>query len=140
MKSGPSQKIDQIRTTMTVNELLRHVDLKVAGRGSGLGRQVTNGYCGDLLSDVMAHAPRGCIWLTVQGHQNIVAVAVLRAIAAIIICGSRPPEEETLKKADAQGIPILLWPGSTYSLAGRLYAMGVGRTEFEENLEFKGRP
>ena len=113
--------------TRTVNDLLHHLDLKVAAGNTGLRRQVTDGYCGDLLSDVMAHAPRGCIWLTIQGHQNIVAVAVLRQVAAIIIAGSCPPEEETLQKADAEGIPIVLCPESTYQLAGRLYALGVGQ-------------
>ena len=97
----------------------------VAGT-QGIEGRVTDAYCGDLLSDVMANAPEGCVWLTVQGHQNILAVAVLREMAAIIITGNRPPEKETLQKADAHGIPILLWPESAYPLAGRLYAMGVG--------------
>ena len=111
---------------MTVNDMVRHLNLKVAAGNQGLERRVTDGYCGDLLSDVMAKAPAGCVWLTIQGHQNIVAIAVLREIAAIIITGGQPPEEETLQKADAQGIPILLCPELTYPLAGRLYAMGVG--------------
>ena len=111
---------------MTVNDLVQRLKLKVAAGSKGLERPVNDGYCGDLLSDVMANAPEGCVWLTIQGHQNIVAVAVLRKMAAIIIAGSRPPEEETLQKADEEGIAILLWPGSAYPLAGRLYAMGVG--------------
>lgn len=111
---------------MNVNDLVRHLNLKVAAGDKGLARRVTSGYCGDLLSDVMARAPEGCVWLTIQGHQNIVAVAVVREMAAIIITGRRPPEEETLQKADEEGIPILLWPESAYPLAGRLYAMGVG--------------
>ena len=74
----------------------------------------------------MADAPRGCVWLTVQGHQNIIAVAVLREMAAIILTGERLPDEETVLRADQEGIPVLLWPGDAYELAGRLYSMGVG--------------
>ena len=116
---------DKERKKMTANDLVRHLKLKVAAGSSGLEHRVTDGYCGDLLSDVMTNAPEGCVWLTVQGHQNIVAVAVLREMAAIIITGSRPPEEQTLLKADTEGIPILLSPESVYPLAGRLYAMGI---------------
>ena len=74
----------------------------------------------------MGNAPVGCIWLTVQGHQNIVAVAVLREMAAIIISGGQRPDAETIHKADQEGIPILLWPDSSYRLAGRMYSVGVG--------------
>ena len=65
------------------------VQLEAAAGRNGLEREVNAGYCGDLLSDVMANAPVGCIWLTVQGHQNIVAVAVLREMAAVILTGDR---------------------------------------------------
>jgi predicted transcriptional regulator len=74
----------------------------------------------------MGHAPEGCVWLTIQGHQNIVAVAVLRDMAAIIVTGGQAPDDETLKKANEEGIPILMWPGSSYKLAGQLYSAGIG--------------
>jgi predicted transcriptional regulator len=74
----------------------------------------------------MANAPAGCVWLTVQGHQNIVAVAVLREIAAVILTGDRAPDPDTLKRADQENIPILRWRRSAYELAGEMYALGVG--------------
>ncbi|MDZ7833662.1 MAG: DRTGG domain-containing protein [Desulfobacterales bacterium] len=88
-------------------------------------RRVKGGYCGDLLSEIMANAPEGCVWLTIQVHQNIVAVAVLREMAAIILVGGNSPDEETKAKADAEGIPVLLTSLDAFSLAGRLYAAGV---------------
>ena len=69
--------------------------------------------------------------MTVQGHQNIVAVAVLREMAAIIITGGQKPDEETIQKADQEGIPILLWPKSSYQLAGRIFGAGVGNQTSE---------
>jgi predicted transcriptional regulator len=111
---------------MIVKELAEHYGLKVAAGAEGLDREVSRGYCGDLLSDAMANAPIGCVWLTVQGHQNIIAVAVLREMAAIVLTGGRLPDEDTVLKANQEGIPILLWPDSAYELAGRLYSMGVG--------------
>jgi predicted transcriptional regulator len=100
----------------------------VAAGEKGLDREINGGYCGDLLSEIMANAPEGCVWLTIQGHQNIVAVSVLREMAAIIITGGHSPDEETLQKANQEGVPILLWPDSAYQLAGRLYSIGVGKS------------
>ncbi len=69
--------------------------------------------------------------MTVQGHQNIVAVAVLREMAAIIITGGQTPDDETSQKAAQEGIPILLWANSSYSLAGRLFSAGIGNPATE---------
>jgi predicted transcriptional regulator len=110
---------------MLVKELINTLGLQVAAGKSGLERTVMAGYCGDLLSDVMGNAPIGCVWLTVQGHQNIVAVAVLREMAAIVITGGKSLDDETRSKADQEGIPLLMWPDSSFVLAGRLHALGV---------------
>jgi predicted transcriptional regulator len=124
-----SSKRKKANDSMTVKDLVERLDLKVVAGQKGLNRQVEDGYCGDLLSEVMANAPEGCVWLTIQGHQNIVAVAVLRDMAAIMVSGGQTPDDETLQKANEEKIPILLWPDSVYQLAGRLYAMGVGKSE-----------
>lgn len=116
---------------MLVKDLVEKFDLSVAAGKNGLDREVMDGYCGDLLSEIMGHAPAGCAWMTVQGHQNIVAVAVLREMAAIIITGGQKPHEETIQKADQEGIPILLWPDSSFSLAGRIFSAGVGNLATE---------
>jgi len=109
-----------------VKDLVDEFDLELTAGESGLDRKVTDGYCGDLLSEIMSNAPRGCAWMTVQGHQNIVAVAVQREMAAIIITGGQTPDVETIKKADQKGIPILLWPNSSFRLAGHLFSLGIG--------------
>ncbi len=111
---------------MTVNDLADRFSLKVVAGEKGLDRRVADGYCGDLLSEIMGNAPEGCVWLTIQGHQNIVAVAVLRNMAAIIVTGGQTPDDETLQKANQEEIPILSGSDSAYQLAGRLYAAGIG--------------
>jgi predicted transcriptional regulator len=116
---------------MRVNDLVEKFDLSIAAGKNGLDREVEDGYCGDLLSEIMGNAPAGCVWMTIQGHQNIVAVAVLREMAAIIVTGGQEPDEETIQKADQEGIPILLWPNSSYHLAGRIFEAGVGNPATE---------
>ena len=113
---------------MNVKELSEKFNLHVVAGQNHLDRQIQGGYCGDLLSDVMANAPNGCIWLTVQTHQNIVAVAVLHEMAAIILTGGQEPDQETIEKAEEEGIPILMWPHTAFELAGRVYAAGITNT------------
>ncbi|MGD8990845.1 MAG: DRTGG domain-containing protein [Desulfobacterales bacterium] len=114
---------------MLVQDLVEKFELTVAGGENGLGREVTEGYCGDLLSEVMGNAPAGCAWMTVQGHQNIIAVAILRKMAAIVITGGQKPDAETIEKANQEGIPVLQWPGSSFRLAGQLFSAGIGNPE-----------
>jgi serine kinase of HPr protein (carbohydrate metabolism regulator) len=110
---------------VNVRELAQRFNLHVAAGQKELDRRIQGGYCGDLLSDVMANAPDGCIWLTVQTHQNIVSVAVLHEMAAIVLTCGHAPDPETIAKAEEEGVPILMWPQSAYDLAGQLYPAGV---------------
>ena len=99
---------------MKVKEIQNLFNLEVVSGEKGLNRDITDGYCGDLLSDVMANSVKGAVWLTVQVHQNIVAVAVLKELAAIILVNGRQPDEETKTKSEDEQIPILVTPLSAY--------------------------
>ena len=110
---------------MNVKEFAERFNLHVAAGQKGLQKQIQGGYCGDLLSDVMANAPTGCIWLTVQTHQNIVNVAVLHEMAAVVFTGGRTPDQETIDRADQENIPLLICSDSAYNLAGQAYAAGL---------------
>ncbi len=114
---------------MKVAELCETLGWKALAGARGLDREIRGGYCGDLLSDVMAKAPPGCLWLTVQGHLNIVAVALLREMAGIVITSGREPDPDTVRRAEEEGIPLFTSPASAFTLAGRLWEMGVGRTD-----------
>lgn len=101
---------------MNVKELAEKYGLTVVAGASGLDRTVNGGYSGDLLSEVMGNAGLGCVWFTVQAHQNIVAVAVLREMAAIVVTGGASPSSETIEKADMENIPVLTYSGSSFEL------------------------
>ncbi len=110
---------------MTLADLAERLDLKIYTTGTKLGREVGGGYSGDLLSDVMAHGRKDDLWLTIQVHPNIVAVAVLKELAAIVLANGRVPAAETLEKAEQEGVPILGTAAPAYELAGRLFGLGV---------------
>jgi len=73
----------------------------------------------------MANAKAGDVWVTLQVHQNIVAVAALKELAAVILIGGRQPERQTLAKAEEENIPLLLSELPAFEVAGRLYQMGI---------------
>jgi len=87
----------------------------------GLEREVSGGYVGDLLSDVMANSVEGNIWITLQTHVNIVAVAVFKNLSAIVIVNGRMPDSDTMDRAVSENIPILLTGRSAFETAGKLY-------------------
>ncbi len=112
---------------MKVLEIQELLDLELAAGKNGLDRNVTGGYCGDLLSDVIANSMEGSVWIGVQRHKNIVAVAVLKELSAIILVNGQNPDEDTRIKADEEDLPILVSQLSAYELAGRLFEAGIGK-------------
>jgi predicted transcriptional regulator len=79
----------------------------------------------DLLSHVMARGREHQVWITIQTHANIMAVAALAKLSAVIIAGGFQPEEETIMRAEDENIALLLSGESAYTLAGQLYEMGI---------------
>ncbi len=87
--------------------------------------EITGGYVGDLLSIVMRSAKQGNIWMTVQSHVNIIAVATLTGVRAIVLCEGLDYPADTIEKAKEEGISLFLSKETSYKVAGRLYELGV---------------
>ncbi len=108
---------------MNIRDVMETLSLEVKTTTGNLERAITGCYISDLLSDVMANAREGEIWITLQTHPNIVAVAALKNLSGIIITNKRAPEEETVKKAAAEGVVIAVSPLSTFEAGGMLYKL-----------------
>ncbi len=108
---------------MKLNDFVEELSLEVKTCKDGLQNDITGAYVSDLLSDVMANSKQGNIWITLQTHLNIVAVAGLKSLAGIIIVGSRQLQEETLQKAEAEKITIMTTPLPAFEVAGRMYQL-----------------
>ena len=85
----------------------------------------TGGYSSDLLSCVMGGARKGYLWTTLQAHLNIVAVAALNEVAAIIITENAQPDAASIAKANQQGVILLSTTQSTYEINGKLWQLGI---------------
>lgn len=110
---------------MKLTELVQKLNLGVRSAKGSLERRITGGYASDLLSDVLAHSKEGDLWITLQIHQNIVAVASMKDLAGIVLVNGREPEQETIEKAETENIVIMVSELPTFELAGRLYGLGV---------------
>ncbi|GLI50517.1 hypothetical protein TSYNTROOL_06030 [Tepidanaerobacter syntrophicus] len=109
----------------TMQDLLA---LKLVTKITNLDRKVKGGYASDLLSWVMAHAKEDEVWITIQSHQNIVAVASLLNLAAIIVAENVTVGEDTIKKAEAENIAIYSSEKSIFELCGILYNLLLSET------------
>ncbi|MEW6547512.1 MAG: DRTGG domain-containing protein [Bacillota bacterium] len=108
---------------MNLKTVVEKLGLEVLTGSAHLDRDVTGGYVSDLLSDVMANAVSGQVWMTIQTHQNVVAVASLANLAGVIITSGKKPDAETLQRADTEGVVIMRSPYPTFRVAGELWRL-----------------
>lgn len=106
---------------MDINSIIDFLNLKIFS--SGKEKLVENGYTSDLLSVVLAKAPKKSLWITVQKHLNIVAVATIRELTGIIICNNLIPDEEVIKKASEEGLWLLGTDLDSFTISGKLYKL-----------------
>lgn len=94
---------------MKVKEMIEKLDLKLLTKDvseDALYAEVEGGYASDLLSNAMGQGQPGMVWVTMQGHQNVAAVASLIGFAAVIVAGDGPVAEDTLHKANLNDVVV----------------------------------
>ena len=104
---------------MKINNLVENLNLKILVEGD-MDREITGGYCGDLLSWVMGRAKSGDCWFTVMGNINAVAVSVLADCACIVLCENSTLDDDAKMRAEMQGVSILSSEENAYTLANKL--------------------
>ena len=108
--------------------------MKVAELNAKLGLKALNAihdkemngvFISDMVSDVMAGAKPGALWVTTQTHKNVVAAANLVDISAVVVTRGKAVAQETLEMADRAEISILSTDLETYELVGELHKLGI---------------
>ncbi len=111
---------------MNLKEVIDALNLKVLTEEKNFANVVpSGGYCADLLSCVMSGAPHQGIWVTLQAHNNIVAVGALLDLSAIIITEDAQPEADTIQKANEEGITLLSTNLKSFEVCGKLWQLGL---------------
>ncbi len=111
---------------MTLKQIIQALELDILTAPKEVAEITpTCGYVSDMLSCVMTGAKTQSLWVTLQAHNNIVAVASLLDIAAVIITEGAKPDEKTLQKAKEEGIILLSTPHNSFYVVGKLWEMGI---------------
>jgi len=108
---------------MKVREIAEKLNLRVLSGANGLDREVTGGYTSDLLSDVMGNCDTGKVWITLQTHKNVMAIASLKDLSAVVLVKGLNPEPEMAAQSDEEAIPVLGTPAQAFELSGKLYEL-----------------
>ncbi|MDK2896386.1 MAG: hypothetical protein PWP04_506 [Candidatus Atribacteria bacterium] len=113
---------------LKVNEIIAPLQAEVLAAGE-MEAELTGGYCGDLLSDVMGNAHDGSVWITIQSHPNVIAVATLVGIPCVVITNWAEVENDTLERARAEKITVIRTHFTSYQAVSVLSGLGIPGTK-----------
>ena len=102
---------------MTVQEMAARCGLAIVNEEDD--RAYTRVFCCDLLSMAMAHAPEDGVWVTVMGNRNVVAVATLADVAAVVLAEGVEFDEDALAAARGK-VTLLRSPEPVYETAVKI--------------------
>lgn len=106
---------------MKVSYLITQLNLRVFEPGRNMDRTVAGGFASDLLSAVMGHAKKDQVWITLQNHINVIAVASLKEVAAIILVHGLVPADDMLDRAREEGITLLGTESDTFNISANVF-------------------
>ncbi|MDO4548727.1 MAG: AraC family transcriptional regulator [Clostridia bacterium] len=110
---------------MTISQIAELTGAMVKTTSVDLNREIDCGYSCDLLSWVMAHGARNMAWVTVQTHMNVIAVATLMDMSAVIAPEGINFPDDVIAKADEEGIALLQSSRTAYELCGLMFKAGI---------------
>ena len=104
----------------TLQDIIDQLELRVLTEKREFDQVTPNsGYASDLLSCVMAGAQKKSIWVTLQAHANIVAVAALLDLSAVIITEGAMPDAASIAKANEEDISLFSTSKPTFYVVGK---------------------
>jgi len=109
----------------SLKEIIEKLGLEAVSSVRLTNRPVAGGYAADLLSCAMKSAKKDYLWVTLQSHLNVVAVASLLSLAGVIVTEGNRPDPETIARAEVEKIPLIVTPKTTFTVVGELTLLGV---------------
>ena len=108
---------------MKLKEIINHLKLQNLTPKLNTDIRIIGCYVSDIMSDTLANASEGDLWITQQSHQTIIALASLKRIPAILLVNGKRPIPEMVKKAEEERIVFLATSMPCFEVAGRLYQL-----------------
>lgn len=107
---------------MKLSELITKLNGETLCAGDG-EREITGVIVGDLLSHIIGEADEGMVWVTIQIHLNVSAVAVLKELPILVLASNRKPSEELLAKCAEEKIALVVLRKSAYEVCVLLHSI-----------------
>jgi hypothetical protein len=107
---------------MKVSEMAAKADLKTFNACGD--KEIRGVYISDMVSDIIGIG-EGNLLVTLQTHKNVIAAANLVDVAAIVFSRGKTPAEDVVALATKAGIGLLGFDGDTWTLAKKLYELGI---------------
>lgn len=108
---------------MKVLDIIDSLGLELISGKSGVSKEITGAYVSDLLSDVMGNSKEGQVWITLQTHKNVMAIASLKDLAAVILVKGFMPDEDMAIQSNQEGVPVLRTTENTFDIVGKLHEL-----------------
>ncbi|HNW59454.1 MAG TPA: serine kinase [bacterium] len=110
---------------MILKTVLDLIPLNLLSAAHPVDRPVVSACISDMLSDVMAKAPRNSLWITNQTHENVIAIAFFKELTAVIFTNGAVPSMDTIEKANKKQIALYSCDQNAFDIAGQLYTLGL---------------
>ena len=110
---------------MKIAEICKALELDVLHPGD-VEREIEGVIVGDLLSNIMGDACENWLWVTIQVHMNVAAVAVLKEMPMVILSSNRFPQDDMAEKCREENIALTTTKMSSYEVCCRLCSLEIG--------------
>ena len=107
---------------MKVSEVAKNASLKAFNDCPD--KEIETVYISDMVSDII-NTGEGSLLVTLQTHKNLVAAANLVDVSAVIFTRGKEPSADVIELADKAGIGLYGFKADTWSLAKKLYEIGL---------------
>lgn len=112
-----------VEDELKLSEIIYMLDLEPLNKM--IDSEIKIGFVSDMVSDTMACAKAGSIWVTVQTHKKVIASANLVDIPVVVVTQGKRLKDDVLKLADKMGVTVLSTPMESFELVGRMYQAGI---------------
>ena len=111
---------------MKLSEIIESIDGILLNDTSDIGTEYTSAYSADLLSDVLALTKGHTLLITGTVSLQVIRVAEILGITAIIFIRGKMPSPEVIEAAKSKlSIPLIFTRKTMFETSGILYAKGI---------------
>lgn len=110
---------------MKVKDLIEKTGWNATITEASVEKEIKGAFVGDLLSWVMGNGVPSQAWVSVQAHNNVIAVALLNEFSCVILAQSAMMDPELLQKAQEEDLTIIHCDLSAYDICKKLIELGI---------------